>query len=250
MAIDRAAAAALHAVTSPGVSRSTVALGASTPLRLDTGNGWWLVKGGQIDLFAVALDRNEPVGVRHPLCRISAGELIAAFPGGDRHAVIAVGHLGSSVAPVTREEIATWPIAQQVELIDRWIGALAAAVYGDAPAWPELTAEPGRSVRLAAGTRLYAPRGAMWVVSHSGTLRIGDGRFAAPAILPIAAGLSAGAEGDAVVDLIATAAALESGADAEGLEPFADSGRAGRAYCASRRGRAAAGGRPRCGGPP
>jgi NHLM bacteriocin system ABC transporter ATP-binding protein len=191
--------------------RDTLTLTASTPLRLDGPHGGWLVQKGHVDLFAVALHDGEPAGMRHPLCQISPGELIAAFPGAAGHTIIAVGRLDTLVGMVTREQLDGWPLDRHAELIDRWIGLIAAAAFGDAPAWPELTAESGSQMDLAAGKRLFAPRGPVWAVPRSGTLVVGDGMLEAAGAMPIAAGLSLRAQTDCSLDLVATAAAIAAG---------------------------------------
>jgi NHLM bacteriocin system ABC transporter ATP-binding protein len=194
-------------------------LDASMPLRLDRGSGWWLVESGQVDLFAVELEADEPAGPRHPLCSIAAGELVAAFPRGGSHAVIAVGHLDTMVRSLGSNDVANWPIAKRAELVDHWLNRIAAIAFGDGPAWPELAAEPGQSLLVPEGTQLYATRGVVWVVRQSGSLSLG-GATAKPRILPVSAGLSLRAEEDARVEVITTSAALERPASAEGLLHF------------------------------
>ena len=220
MATDTAAVLPFLAPTTVEGTAEAVPLDAATPLRLDGGRGWWLVQSGMVDLFAVALDRGEPVGRRYPLCRISAGEVIAALPVDTDHTVIAVGHLDTSLVPLARENVAAWPAGKQAELIDHWLEAVAAAVFGNGPAWPEFAGEPGRSIPLPAPKQLFASRGAVWVTPRAGTLRTGDDRFALTGTMPIAAGLSVRAAEDVRVDLGATVQALESGAATAGLERF------------------------------
>ena len=178
------------------------------------------MQSGQADLFAVALDHGEPAGMRHPLCRVGTGDLIAGGLGKGDRTVIAVGHLDTTVIALSRDDLAAWPVEKRAELIDRLLCQLAAATFGDLPAWPQFAAEPGHSSQLAAGNRLYAADGAVWVAPRSGTLSAGDGRLVLSGAIPIAAGLAVGAEEDAKVEVTATAAALEAGIDAAGLERF------------------------------
>ena len=196
-----------------------VALDASTPLRLDGTYSGWLVRSGHVDLFAVALDENKPTGMRHPLCQISAGNLIAGFDAtGAGHTIVAVGRLGTSVTPMTRDQLDAWPLDKRAKLIERWIGLIAPAAFGDAPAWPETTAEPATRIDLAAGRRIFAPREPVWAVPRRGTLIIGDGFPEVAGAMPICAGLSLQAEGDCSLDLVTTATSVAGGVAA--LKPF------------------------------
>ena len=163
--------------------------------------------------------KGKPTGMRHPLCQISAGDLIVGFDaGGASHAIVAVGRLGTSVSPMTRDEVDAWPLDTRAELIERWISLVAPAVFGDAPAWPEMTAEPGARIDLAAGERIFAPREPVWAVPRRGMLTVGDGLPEVIGALPICAGLSLRAEGDCSLDCVTTATAVAGGGAA--LEPF------------------------------
>ncbi len=207
----------------PVTARSTpsaIRLSASVPLRLDSREGWWLVESGNVDMFAVMLKNGRPTGIRHPLGRMALGGLIAGLPQDSRSAVIAVGHLGTSVVALADEDVSTWSYEEQADRIDRWLCLIANAIFGDGPSWPEIAQEAGHSVKLAAGKEIYIARGVAWVVGCSGTFFIGNLRFSSPAAAPIAGGLSVKADTDCTLDLIATADALQRGLKTTGLAAF------------------------------
>jgi hypothetical protein len=142
MASRAIASAFVPDLPADGLSADIPALGAAheppefdaaRPLRLDRGDGWWLIESGQLDLFAVALEHDEPVGIRHSLCRLSVGELIASFCEGRDHTVIAVAHPDTVLRSVAHAEVATWPIDRQAALIDGWLTRIAATVFGNVP---------------------------------------------------------------------------------------------------------------------
>jgi NHLM bacteriocin system ABC transporter ATP-binding protein len=221
VAVGKTIAIRKRAAEMPDGSASEVLSRAgSTQFRLDSGKGWWLVRSGQVDLFAVALQQGEPAGTRHPLCRISAGELIAALPANSDHTIIAVGPLDTSIIALGRGDTATWPVARQAELIDRWLVLLATALFGDVPAWPEIAGEPGNSLCLPAGKRLYALQGPVWVTPRSSILAAGHSRIEVSGAVPIVAGFSVCAEEDTTADLVSTEKALQNGAVGDGLDRF------------------------------
>src|SRR5271170_2106944 len=165
-------------------------LSAAAPLRLNGESGGWLVEGGQVDLFAVALADDEPSGARYPVCSIAPGELIWSFPWSANSAVIAVGRLDTAVTRLSTDDLAAWSPDRSAKLIESWLGQIAAAAFGDRVASPANAAEAGRRLSLSAGQRLHASRGAVWVGPRSGKLFVGDGPTAFAGMTPIAAGLS------------------------------------------------------------
>jgi NHLM bacteriocin system ABC transporter ATP-binding protein len=191
---------------------------ATAPIRLDGRSGGMLIERGNIDLFAVALANGQPVGARFPLCQLSPGDLILALPAYGIHQVIAVGHRDNTVRPLSAEDLADWPDAERRELVEGWIGKLAAAVFGDAPSWPEFTGQPGTSLDLPARQHLYAAQGVAWVVPKAGQLRVDDSGDAVEGLIPIAAGLSLRAETSTQVELLHGADALAHGLEV--LDPF------------------------------
>jgi hypothetical protein len=227
MAVETAAVLPFHreapAASAPRYCSSAPRYCSSAPRRrcvstAATAGGW--CRAGKLISSPLPSTTASRPRMRHPLCRVGTGDLIAGGLGNGDRTVIAVGHLDTTVIALSRDDLAAWPVERQAELIDRWLGQLAAATFGDLPAWPQFAAEPGHSVQLTDGNRLYAADGAVWVAPRSGTLSAGDGRLVLSGAMPIAAGLAVGAEEDACVEVTATAAALESGIDAAGLERF------------------------------
>jgi hypothetical protein len=191
---------------------------ATAPIRLDGRSGGMLIERGNIDLFAVALAHGQPVGARFPLCQFSPGDLILALPAYGTHQVIAVGHRDNAVRPLSAEDLADWPAAERRELVERWIGKLAASVFGDGPSWPEFAGQPATSLDLPAQKHLYAAQGVAWVVPKAGRLRVDDSGDAVEGLIPIAAGLSLRAETSTQVELLHGADALAHGLEV--LDPF------------------------------
>jgi NHLM bacteriocin system ABC transporter ATP-binding protein len=207
----------------PPPSGESLALDGSTPLRLDSRDGAWLVERGRVDLFAVALEAGAPSGMRLPLCEVAAGGLIHGLPARPDHSIIAVGQLDTAVIPLARADLARWSPAERAELIDRWLALIAAEMFGAAPAWPEIVAEPGDRLELTAGKSLYAGRLPVWIAPQDGSrLRIGAGPAELTRVMPIAAGLGLCAVGDASVEAAATAQVLARGSEVEGLDRFHD----------------------------
>ena len=199
---------------------ATLQLSAATPLRINGDAGGWLVESGEVDLFVVTLVEGEPAGTRFALCSIAAGELILALPLTAAHTVIAVGHLNTAVRRLSPDDIAAWPFDRRAALTDAWLYHIAAGTFGDRVASSDHVAEAGQRVSFAAGQRLCAPRGAVWVIPRSGRLSLDDGSEAVVGAMPIAAGLSLRAAEDCVVDCLATEHALASGAGEAGLALF------------------------------
>jgi NHLM bacteriocin system ABC transporter ATP-binding protein len=213
----------LAVAAAPAASGEILPLDAAAPLRLDGQGGTWLVKDGQLDLFGVALDGGEPSGMRHPLGRIPAGGLLLGIPYRGSHGLIAVGRPGTVLLRLDWGDRRACSGESRAALVEAWVVRLAGSVCGEAPAWPEIVAEPGKRLELAIGARLHSPRSAVWIALQHGRLRIGDGptvSAGSAAVLPIAAGLSVVAESDCSLDLIATADAIDAGAEAHGLGCF------------------------------
>lgn len=195
-------------------------LRASAPLRLDRGEDIYIVQRGWVDLFAVPLAGGEPAGVRRHLLRLEAGRLFAAFPSGGEVAVLAVGSLDCEVLQLPRRRLPLLPAAQQAELLEQWVRALAAGLFGAAPAWPELTLEAGAEVSLSAGRRLHAARGLVWVLAPAGALQLGEAApgHGAASCMPLAEGLGALARAEAQVRGLDTGEVLARGLAFDSLD--------------------------------
>ncbi len=198
-------------------------LGGTAPFCLHGHAGGWLVEAGHVDLFAVALDGDEPTGMRHPLGQVPANELVLGFPRFGGLTLAAVGREETILRPITRAQLAALPVARHAALLDGWLRRVGAMVFGEAPPWPEIVGDAGQMLDMPAGGRLHAHDGTLWVAPKDGelsaegggtTLQLTDG------ILPIAAGLSVLACTAARGQLLSTADAMSAGRHPEGLDRF------------------------------
>lgn len=205
----------------PGTATGSFALTGAAPLRLDSDDvAGWLVERGRVDLFAVALRDGMPAGPRLPLCRIEAGGLIASLPPCAEHTIIAAGQLDTVVVPLVADPRSGHTPADRAELIDGWLAAVAAVVFGEAPAWPEFVAEPGDRIEVPAGRQLYAGRRPVWLTARCGDLALADDGEPIRHPVPIAAGLAVRAVEDCVVAAACTAEILADGSGGSGLDRF------------------------------
>lgn len=204
-------------------SGTPLALNAATPLRLDRCHEVFLVRQGSVDLFSVALVDGEPGGVRRHLVSLQPGRMFMGFPAGTSHTLLAVGALGCQVRVLPISRFSELPAALQAQLIEQWVLDLSGPVFGNAPAWPDISVEPGSDMDVAAGRRLYAARGVAWVQLMRGRVGLADGAVefgAGPECAPLADGLCALAADAATVRVLSTAQAVECGGVFDGLARF------------------------------
>jgi NHLM bacteriocin system ABC transporter ATP-binding protein len=205
-------------VPPPGAGE-VVALDASTPLRLDAGAVGWLVERGRVHLFAVSLRDNAPSGIRHPLCDIKTGCLIAALPACADQTIIAVGQLDTTIRPLTDGDDC-WLAERRAKLIEQWLTTLGTSIYGPLPAWPEHLAVADETVELPADKDLHAPDAPVWLLVRRGRLLIGGRPVEVGESAPIVAGLCARAVEGCTVEPSATIGAVARQLDTPGLERF------------------------------
>ena len=132
------------------------------------------------------------------------GRLVGGLPATADATVIAVGGLETEIEHLRSIEPLTLPSTAEEPLLDYWIGALADAAFGPAPAWPEVLAAPGAETACAAGARLHAGRGVVWV--RPDAFSIGESGAAMMTTLPLAAGFFLRAQNDARASAQATSA--------------------------------------------
>src|SRR5690349_12264460 len=169
-------------------------LAADAPMRLDTYDGFFLVRAGYVDLFVVPLIDGEAIGARRHVLRVPSGRLVSGLPATENAVVIAVGGLETEIEHLRSLEPLTLPSAAEDALLDLWIAALAEAAFGPAPAWPEVLAKDGAETSCTAGSRVHGGRGVLWV--HPTTCNIGDSGAAMTTALPLAAGFFLRARAD------------------------------------------------------
>jgi hypothetical protein len=61
-------------------ARPAERLAADAPMRLDTYDGFFLVRAGYVDLFVVPLIDGEPIGARRHVLRVPSGRLVGGLP--------------------------------------------------------------------------------------------------------------------------------------------------------------------------
>jgi NHLM bacteriocin system ABC transporter ATP-binding protein len=164
-------------------------IAADAPLRLDTYPGFFRVRSGYVDLFAVPLIDGEPAGARRHVLRVPAGHIVSGLPATASAALIAVGGLETEIEHLGSIEPLTLPSGTEAPLLDRWIAALAEAAFGGAPAWPEILVQAGATFDCASGSRVHAGRDVLWVQVLSGSFGIREGDATMVTALPLAAGL-------------------------------------------------------------
>ena len=185
---------------------ATERIAADTPLRLDAYSGFFLVRTGYVDLFAVPLIGGEPSGARRHVLRIPAGGVVSGLPATPTSILIGVGGLETEIEHLSSIEPLTLPSGAEEPLLDRWIAVLAEAAFGAPPAWPDVLVEPGKDLDCAAGSRLHAGREVLWVEARSGTFTIGDSPVVMATPLPLAAGLFLRAQDAALAFALPTSA--------------------------------------------
>ena len=156
-------------------SRPPRELSGRTPFRLDDPALAWLVTSGEVNLFLVS--SGEEAGGRRPCLTLGAGEIAFGFAAGEHGLVVlAAGLEGTRLQPVPVG--ALWaaaeddaPLAWIAARLERWTAgltqALAAALPGVPPADVLLGTEGEQEV--AAGSRLRARRGLLWLRLAEGT---------------------------------------------------------------------------------
>jgi ATP-binding cassette subfamily C protein len=160
---------------------SLVKVGANKPILLADPQTAWVVYSGQIDVFAVNLADDTPVGVRHFLIRVTPGQ--ALF--GKAPLSMALGRLGLLAVGSQETRLLKLPVhrlqqlghdveySQQVAaLLDGWILALAARLAPNFPPDECSRLEADQEMDFNVDSTICAKTGVIWV-RH----QIGNSRF-------------------------------------------------------------------------
>lgn len=149
--------------------------GGNRPFLLDA-DDVWLVTSGSVEVFAVRLGEQGPVGPRTHLVRVECGQAMfgRARAGGDRWGLLAVGSSGGEVERVKRPQLEgrdprTGDLAA---LIGQWIDALYAAMARDK--LPAMSSELSLSEphELGQGQNVRVRQELAWVTHLEGASRL------------------------------------------------------------------------------
>lgn len=150
-----------------------VVAAANKPFLLDDPEVVWLVESGKLELFAVQVEKGEPVGARQHFLTVEAGE--AAFGMdtaryGMGSGFLVVGKAGSvlrrfDVAKLM--DLASVPAhAERIgKLLAVWIGGLSRRLTSDLPSIPraDLRLPPGEKIQWRVGEKLNSGQGVVWL---------------------------------------------------------------------------------------
>ncbi|MCB9454522.1 MAG: NHLP bacteriocin export ABC transporter permease/ATPase subunit [Anaerolineaceae bacterium] len=157
-----------------------VRAGSNKPILLNDPHTVWLVYSGAVDLFAVRLEDDEPVGTRRHLFRAEAG---AALFGMDLQAynrgigMLMVGLADTQLIQLERarlEEIAATSeyLDQISQLVNGWIRGLSEGMSRNIPAPRQFEPlESGVEIQVEAGGVARPGRGVLWVACRQGIAR-------------------------------------------------------------------------------
>ena len=144
--------------------------GSDRPWLLD-GDGAWLVRSGQVDVFAVRVEGAQAVGSRAHLFRVEAGQPLLALgptPAGLSHALLAVGTSGTQLLALPQPVLRTVggrpeDAGELFALVDRWVESLCAGITRDVTPRRCAELESGVEVKLEAPAAVRPRRSVSWV---------------------------------------------------------------------------------------
>jgi len=130
--------------------------------------GWWRVAEGGLDLFVELAPADGAGAFREHLGTVAEGEPVAGVEGGPAR-LLARGHGRTVLEPIRGAE------AVSPEAVEGWLGKLLTPLGRRAPSIDAVDrlAAPGDTVRLAAGERLAARDGVVWVRADASALLLG-----------------------------------------------------------------------------
>lgn len=157
-----------------------VKAGSNKPILLNDPQTVWLVYSGAVDLFAIRLENNEPVGTRRHLFRAEAG---AALFGMNLQAynrgvgLLMVGLADTQLVQLDRarlEEVTSDPAynEQVSQMINVWVRGLSQGMSRNIPAPRQFEPlEAGQTIQVEAGGVARPGRGVVWVACQRGIAR-------------------------------------------------------------------------------
>jgi NHLM bacteriocin system ABC transporter ATP-binding protein len=198
-------------------------LRANRPLHLDDPETAWLLASGRVQVFAL---RPGGESARLPLFTVGPGGLLLAPPRGLDLSLIAVGLLDDTAAHAVpaervRAAAAGGGAAELAQLLDDWLGALAATLERSLPDEGR-SLSPGEPARIAAGELAWPATRIVWLHNDANLVLFGERTGDPPrdALCPVPPQAWVGALADVETIPLSTAEALEDPDVWRGIDAF------------------------------
>lgn len=157
-----------------------ITVGSNTPFLLDMPDTVWVIVEGKVDVFAVRVEDEKPVGARRHLFRAEAGQILLGMAlkhYGRGYGLLAVGVSGTRVLTIQRSHLETMALAPETaptiaHRIEEWINGLSLglAINMTQPRQFELL-EAGIQTTVEPKTLVRPRKGIIWVSVQSGITR-------------------------------------------------------------------------------
>lgn len=153
-------------------------IGGNTPFLLDDPVSVWYIQEGQVEIFSVNVEENQPTGPRSHLFTAGTGELlfgidIAKFEMGT--GLLAVGLIGTKIYRIDTGrfyEIAKIPeyIFHSTKLLDKWIGGLSRGLAKDIHTYTrtDILLEPVKEMTVGDGNICRLQKDILWITLTEG----------------------------------------------------------------------------------
>jgi NHLM bacteriocin system ABC transporter ATP-binding protein len=165
--------------TAPPFGGERIKVGGDRPFLLDSDDAWQ-VAAGSVDVFAVRLGEQGPIGPRTHLMRVEAGRAMfgRARTAGDRWGLLAVGSSGGEVVRVSRASLEEGEgerdprLGATAALLAQWVDALYAAMARDK--LPAISSELsfGEAHEVGQGQSIRVREELAWVTHVEGFSRL------------------------------------------------------------------------------
>ncbi len=143
------------------------------PFLLDEPDSVWLVYAGKVDVFAVEVQDDQPIGIRRHLLRAEAGQAIFGMDVGTSGIrLLASGVAGAQVLKIEQarlKELAQDPAhtADVIPLLDHWVSELSCGIAPSLSPREHAILEPGQELALERGVAM-PQKGHVWVKHLAG----------------------------------------------------------------------------------
>jgi NHLM bacteriocin system ABC transporter ATP-binding protein len=163
----------------------------NTPFLLADTERVYLVEAGSVDVFLVQVENGAPVGPRHFLCRVAAGEAALGIPETtDGFGLLAVGGVGTQLRVLDRGLVQAAHIDICTHLVDGFLRALgSAAQHLDNPQLHVLLPFAG-AVTVKTDHFCGVREGVVWLRAEGATARLaGEERVSLTEAFPLPGGM-------------------------------------------------------------